>query len=187
MTTPLLLRSWLAEAERTEPNDPNAIALATVDAAGIARLCAWCLLKEIEGAGTDGAFVFYTNYDSAKGAEIEATGVAAFVHALEIPAPADPGARPGHAASRPTQADQLLQLACACKSRIGAWASRQSRPLESARGTDGRGGATGNQSDGLNPRASSALGGLSHYARSRLSSGPTALFAYTIVFRWSRQ
>ena len=60
-----IARSWLAEAETHEPNDPNAIALSTVDADGLpnARMV---LLKEIE----DDAFVFYTNYDSAKGQEI---------------------------------------------------------------------------------------------------------------------
>ena len=59
-----LARAWLAEAEASEPNDPNAIALATVDADGmpIARMV---LLKDIE----DDAFVFYTNYESRKAAE----------------------------------------------------------------------------------------------------------------------
>lgn len=73
-----IARSWLAEAERTEPNDANAMALATVDADGLpdARMV---LLKDIEGGAADGSFVFYTNYESAKGVEIEATGVAAFV------------------------------------------------------------------------------------------------------------
>jgi hypothetical protein len=53
---------------RTEPNDPNAIALATVDADGLPNV-RMVLLKEIEAAGQgDGAFVFYTNYESAKGA-----------------------------------------------------------------------------------------------------------------------
>ncbi len=69
-----IARAWLAEAEASEPNDPNAIALSTVDADGLpnARMV---LLKEIEAAG----FVFYTNYDSAKGREIAASGKAAFV------------------------------------------------------------------------------------------------------------
>ena len=72
-----LAQRWLDEATATEPNDPNAIALATVDADGMpdARMV---LLKEIE-PGPDGAFLFYTNYDSAKGQQIAATGVAAFV------------------------------------------------------------------------------------------------------------
>ena len=56
-----IARAWLAEAEATEPNDPSAMALATVDAAGLpnARMV---LLKEIEADG----FVFYTNYESVK-------------------------------------------------------------------------------------------------------------------------
>ena len=56
----VLARAWLAEAETTEPNDPNAIALATVDAAGLPDV-RMVLLKEIEGQDTSGGFVFYTN------------------------------------------------------------------------------------------------------------------------------
>ena len=65
-----IARAWLAEAEATEPNDPNAIALSTVDANGLpnARMV---LLKEIE----DDAFVFYTNYGSSKAGEIEQAGL----------------------------------------------------------------------------------------------------------------
>ena len=70
----VIARRWLAEAEKTEPNDPNAIALATADADGLPNV-RMVLLKEIEAAG----FVFYTNYGSAKGGEIDATGKAAFV------------------------------------------------------------------------------------------------------------
>ena len=69
-----IARRWLAEAEATEPNDPNAIALATVDAEGLPDV-RMVLLKEI---GED-RFTFYTNYGSAKAQEIEATGKAAFV------------------------------------------------------------------------------------------------------------
>jgi pyridoxamine 5'-phosphate oxidase len=69
-----LARDWLAEAERSEPNDPNAIALATVDPAGMPNV-RMVLLKEIEAD----AFVFYTNYGSKKGQEIAASGTAAFV------------------------------------------------------------------------------------------------------------
>lgn len=69
-----IARAWLAEAEKTEINDPNAIALATVDANGLpnARMV---LLKEIEAD----AFVFYTNYESAKGQELDQAGKASFV------------------------------------------------------------------------------------------------------------
>ena len=70
----VIARTWLAEAEATEPNDPNAIALATVDPEGLPNV-RMVLLKEIE----DNAFVFYTNYGSAKAQEIESGHKAAFV------------------------------------------------------------------------------------------------------------
>ena len=69
-----LARQWLADAAKTEPNDPNAIALSTVDAAGMPNV-RMVLLKDIE----DGAFVFYTNYESRKAQEILQSGMAAFV------------------------------------------------------------------------------------------------------------
>lgn len=123
-----IARSWLAEAERTEPNDPTAMALATVDAAGMPDV-RMVLLKDIEGAGADGSFVFYTNHESAKGSQIEATGVAAFVmHWKSLRRQirvrgnvtrVESDLADAYYASRPLQ------------SRIGAWASRQSRPLAS--------------------------------------------------------
>ncbi|MDS9467315.1 pyridoxamine 5'-phosphate oxidase [Paracoccus sp. MBLB3053] len=123
-----IARRWLDEARQTEPNDPNAIALATVDAAGLPDV-RMVLLKDIEGEGQNGSFVFYTNYESAKGAEIEATGVASFVmHWKSLRrqirvrgrvSRVDSAASDAYFASRPLQ------------SRIGAWASRQSRPLAS--------------------------------------------------------
>ncbi len=119
-----LVRAWLTEAEASEVNDPNAIALATVDDAGMpnARVV---LLKDIE----PGAFVFYTNYASKKAQEAEGAGKAAFVMhwkslrrqvrvrglvTREDGAPAD-----AYYASR------------SLKSRLGAWASKQSEPLSS--------------------------------------------------------
>ena len=69
-----IARTWLAEAETGEPNDPNAIALSTVDAGGLPNV-RMVLLKEIEDAG----FVFYTNYGSAKARELDGAGKAAFV------------------------------------------------------------------------------------------------------------
>lgn len=123
-----IARRWLAEAETTEPNDPNAIALATVDDQGMpdARMV---LLKEIEGQGPDGGFVFYTNYDSAKGRQIAATGKAAFVMhwkslRRQIRVRGDVVRVEGPKADA-YYASRALQ------SRIGAWASRQSQPLES--------------------------------------------------------
>ena len=78
-------REWLAAAEPLEPNDPNAIALATVDEDGLPNV-RMVLLKEIEAD----AFLFYTNYGSAKGREIAHAGKAAFVDALEVAPQADP-------------------------------------------------------------------------------------------------
>ena len=117
-----LARDWLAEASETEINDPNAMALSTVDATGMpnARVV---LLKDIEEC----AFVFYTNYTSAKAAELESAGKAAFVihwkslgrqiRARGIITREDGEKADAYYASRSLQ------------SRQGAWASDQSKPL----------------------------------------------------------
>lgn len=119
-----LARSWLAEAETHEPNDPNAIALATVDAAGLPNV-RMVLLKEIE----DAAFVFYTNYGSAKGAEIAATGKAAFVmHWKSLRRQIR--VRGTVTREEGPQADAYY-ASRSLQSRLGAWASRQSQPLDS--------------------------------------------------------
>lgn len=123
-----IARRWLAEAENSEPNDPNAIALATVDADGMpdARMV---LLKDIEGQGTEGGFVFYTNYDSAKGRQIAVTGTAAFVmHWKSLRRQIRVR---GHVSRvEGAQADAYYDSR-ALQSRLGAWASRQSQPLDS--------------------------------------------------------
>ena len=124
----ILARSWLDEATRSEPNDPNAIALATVDAQGMPDV-RMVLLKEIEGQGADGAFVFFTNYDSAKGTEIEATGVAAFV--LHWKSLRRQIRVRGHVRRVEAEVSDAYYKTRALQSRIGAWASAQSRPLES--------------------------------------------------------
>jgi pyridoxamine 5'-phosphate oxidase len=119
-----LARSWLAEAEAVEPNDPNAIALGTVDADGLPNV-RMVLLKEIEAA----AFVFYTNYQSRKGREIEASGKAAFVlHWKSLRRQI----RVRGLTSREDgpQADAYF-ASRSLKSRLGAWASAQSEPLSS--------------------------------------------------------
>jgi pyridoxamine 5'-phosphate oxidase len=123
-----IARRWLAEAEGTEPNDPNAIALATVDESGMPDV-RMVLLKEIEGQGTDGSFVFYTNYDSAKGRQIAASGKAAFVmHWKSLRRQIRVR---GHVSKvEGAQADAYYDSR-ALQSRLGAWASRQSQPLES--------------------------------------------------------
>lgn len=119
-----IARDWLAEATVTEPNDPNAIALATTDADGLPDV-RMVLLKDIE----DDAFVFYTNYDSAKARQIARTGKAAFVmHWKSL-------RRQVRVRGLVTREEGALADAYyasrALQSRIGAWASRQSQPLSS--------------------------------------------------------
>ncbi|SEK75510.1 Pyridoxamine 5'-phosphate oxidase [Roseivivax marinus] len=119
-----IARAWLAEAEASEPNDPNAIALSTVDPDGLpnARMV---LLKDIE----DGAFVFYTNYGSAKAREIEAAGKAAFVlHWKSLRRQIR--VRGLTEREEGEKADAYFKSR-SLKSRLGAWASRQSEPLDS--------------------------------------------------------
>jgi pyridoxamine 5'-phosphate oxidase len=125
----VIAQGWLAEAEKAEINDPNAIALASVDADGLPNV-RMVLLKEIEAAGAgQGAFVFYTNYESAKGRELAASGKAAFVmhwkslrrqiRVRGIVTREEGAKADAYYASR------------SLKSRLGAWASKQSWPLSS--------------------------------------------------------
>ncbi|SLN43311.1 Pyridoxine/pyridoxamine 5'-phosphate oxidase [Falsiruegeria litorea R37] len=119
-----IARRWLAEAEGAEPNDPNAIALATVDPDGLPNV-RMVLLKEIE----DDAFVFYTNYDSAKGIELDSAGKAGFVmHWKSL-------RRQIRVRGEITREDgpqaDAYYASRSLKSRLGAWASKQSRPLSS--------------------------------------------------------
>lgn len=117
-------RTWLAEAAKSEPNDPSAMALSTVDADGLPNV-RMVLLKEIE----PDAFIFYTNYGSSKAQEIDATGKAAFVlHwktlRRQIRVRGNVSREDGAAADEYFSSRSL-------KSRLGAWASRQSQPLKS--------------------------------------------------------
>ena len=119
-----IARRWLAEAEASEVNDPNAIALSTVDAQGLPNV-RMVLLKEIEPA----AFVFYTNYGSAKAQELDQAGMGAFVlhwkslrRQIRVRGPV--------AREDGPQADEYYRSR-SLKSRLGAWASKQSQPLES--------------------------------------------------------
>lgn len=119
-----LAASWLKEAEASEVNDPNAIALATVDSDGLPNV-RMVLLKEIEAD----AFVFYTNYEGKKGQELAASGKAAFVmHWKSL----HRQIRVRGAVTREDgpQADAYYNSR-SLKSRLGAWASKQSQPLES--------------------------------------------------------
>jgi pyridoxamine 5'-phosphate oxidase len=119
-----LFGQWLADAEKSELNDPSATALATVDADGLPNV-RMVLLKGFDEQG----FVFYTNFESAKGTEILASMKAAMCFhwkslrrqvrlrgQVEIVTEDEADA---YFESRPRG------------SRIGAWASKQSRPLES--------------------------------------------------------
>lgn len=119
-----IAQRWLDEATQSEPNDPNAIALATVDKQGLPDV-RMVLLKEIE----TNAFVFYTNYGSAKGQQIESTGVAAFVmHWKSLRRQIRVR---GHVTREDGPQADAYYHSRALQSRIGAWASHQSQPLDS--------------------------------------------------------
>lgn len=125
-----LFEAWLAEAERTEPNDPNAMALATVDADGMPNV-RMVLLKGLDpvSRGPDRGFVFYTNLESAKGQELATAGKAALLfHWKSLRRQVR--VRGTVAAVTPSEADAYF-ASRARGSRLGAWASAQSRPLES--------------------------------------------------------
>ena len=124
-----LFATWFGEAKAGEPNDPEAMALATVDAGGLPNV-RMVLLKGVDGAGrADRGFVFYTNVESAKGREVLGQGKAALcfhwkslrrqVRVRGLSAPVADSEADAYFASR------------ARGSRLGAWASQQSRPLES--------------------------------------------------------
>lgn len=119
-----LFVSWMKDAEKSEPNDPNAMALATVDEDGMpdARMV---LLKGFDERG----FVFYTNFGSAKGEQILKSRKAALLfhwkslkRQIRI--------RGNVSEVSKDEADAYFQSRDR-GSRIGAWASKQSRPLES--------------------------------------------------------
>jgi len=119
-----LFIDWLAQARQTEPNDANAMTLATVDADGMpdARIV---LLKDIDADG----FTFFSNTQSAKGQELADRPVAALVFhwkSLRRQVRVRGVVEPVSAA----EADAYF-ASRARESRIGAWASDQSRPLDS--------------------------------------------------------
>ncbi|MGH6824259.1 pyridoxamine 5'-phosphate oxidase [Methyloceanibacter sp.] len=124
-TDPLALFAfWLAEAVRAEPEDPNAMALATVDADGLPNV-RMILLKGSDERG----FVFYTNCQSAKGLELIAAPKAALLlywkslhRQIRARGPIE----------KVSDAEADAYFATRSReSRIGAWASQQSRPLAS--------------------------------------------------------
>ena len=172
-----IARRWLAEAEKTEPNDPNAIALATVDGEGRPNV-RMVLLKEIEAD----AFVFYTNYDSKKGKELSGTPEAAFVlHSKTL-------RRQLRVRGRVTredgpQADAYFDSR-SLKSRIGAIASQQSRPLDS-RATLIAAAAKIGVREGLSPKRPAHWGGfrIAPYEMEFWADGD---FRLHDRFRWTR-
>jgi pyridoxamine 5'-phosphate oxidase len=119
-----LFAEWLQAATASEPNDPNAVALATVDAGGMPDV-RMVLLKGFDEAG----FVFYTNLESRKGEELAAVPKAALCfHWKSLRRQV----RVRGEVSAVTEAEADEYFASRPRmSRIGAWASRQSRPLES--------------------------------------------------------
>jgi pyridoxamine 5'-phosphate oxidase len=119
-----LFAAWFGEAVKSEPNDPNAMALATVDAGGLPNV-RMVLMKSFDENG----FVFFTNMGSQKGRELDAQPKAALGfhwkslrRQVRVRGPVshvDPAEADTYFATRPRLA------------QIGAWASQQSRPLES--------------------------------------------------------
>ena len=118
-----LFRQWMADAEKSEPEDPNAMALATADASGVPSV-RMVLLKGIDERG----FVFYTNLESRKGMQLaENPNAALCFHWKSL--------------KRQVRVEGPVELVSEAEadeyyhsrprgSQIGAWASRQSRPLK---------------------------------------------------------
>lgn len=176
-----IARAWLEEARASEPNDPNAIALASVDADGLPDV-RMVLLKDIDGQGLDGSFVFYTNYDSAKGRQIEASGKAAFVmHWKSL----HRQIRVRGTVTREDgpQADAYYDSR-ALQSRLGAWASRQSQPLD-ARATLVAEAAKAGLRHGPRPARPQFWGGY-RITPSHLEFWADGAFRLHDRFRWTR-
>jgi len=125
-----LFAAWMADAEKSEPNDPNAMALSTVDPDGLPNV-RMVLLKGVDEAdrGSDRGFVFYTNLESAKGREVLSAKKAALCfHWKSLRRQIR--VRGTVALVSDAEADTYFKSR-ARGSRLGAWASAQSRPLES--------------------------------------------------------
>ncbi|MBS0295439.1 MAG: pyridoxamine 5'-phosphate oxidase [Proteobacteria bacterium] len=118
-----LFEAWFAEAKASEPNDPNAMALATADADGLPDV-RMVLLKGVDPNG----FVFFTNTESDKGRQLLANPRAALLfhwkslrRQVRVRGPVEPVSA--------AEADAYFDSR-ARDSQIGAWASEQSRPME---------------------------------------------------------
>ncbi len=118
-----LFGEWLSDAKAKEPNDANAMALATADAHGAPDV-RMVLLKDVSGDG----FVFYSNAESRKGTQLSANGQAALCfhwkslrRQVRVSGKVEPA----------SEAEADAYFATRAKdSQIGAWASEQSRPME---------------------------------------------------------
>ena len=119
----LLFNQWFEEAKQNEINDPDAIALASVNADSMPSV-RMVLLKEVLPEG----FVFYTNYNSRKSGELLSTGKAAFVvhwkslrRQIRVT---------GCVEQVPDAQSDAYYKTRSRGSRVGAWASQQSQPLQ---------------------------------------------------------
>ena len=124
-----LFEVWFADAQAHEPNDANAMALASVDASGMPNV-RMVLLKGVDAADHAArGFVFYTNLESAKGVELLAASKAALCfHWKSLRRQV----RVRGDVSRTSDAEADAYFATRARgSRLGAWASQQSRTLES--------------------------------------------------------
>lgn len=119
--------AWMKEAEQSEPNDPNAVALATATPDGRPSVRMVLLKGIVDEPGPDGGFVFYTNMDSRKGNELKANSRAALCFHWK-------------SLRRQVRVEGSVTIVSDAEadayfnsrsrdSRIGAWASDQSRPL----------------------------------------------------------
>ena len=165
-----LFQSWYDEAVASEINDPDAMALASVDADGMPSV-RMVLLKE----WSDEGFVFYTNYESRKSGELLGTGKAAFcMHWKSLRRQVRVV---GPVSQVPAERSDAYFATRGRGSRIGAWASAQSRPLDRARRSPPRWRI---------PRPASPTmcrarrtGADSSSRRRRSSSGPMASIGFT--------
>jgi pyridoxamine 5'-phosphate oxidase len=119
-----LFAEWLEDATRSEPSDPNAMAVATVDADGLPNI-RMVLMKGFDDRG----LVFYTNMESQKGHELDQNPKAAVLfhwksrkRQIRLRGPVE----------RVTEAEADAYFASRARlAQIGAWASKQSAPVES--------------------------------------------------------
>ncbi|WP_296431859.1 pyridoxamine 5'-phosphate oxidase [Yoonia sp.] len=174
----VIAQQWLADATKTEVNDPNAIALSTVDAGGLPNV-RMVLLKDIEAD----AFVFYTNYQSRKGQELAQSGKAAFVlHWKSL-------ARQIRVRGTVTKEDGKIAdnyyKSRSLQSKIGAWASQQSQPLAS-RGTLMADVAKLTVQKGADPERPPFWGGF-RLVPSEIEFWSDGPFRLHDRFRWSRE